>query len=255
MLDSVVGDFLDRLSPEQALLIVSDHGHAMRPVRAFYVNEILRSQGLLKTRSGGVPGVNPVALLEKTKNAFLRVMQKLDLEDQVYRIASLIPKEKRKQIKTSSYAVDTAESTAWVSEVGGGTSFGGIEINRALLGPDEKAYEALRDRLIDLVGSAAERDGTAVARWVKRREDVFTGRNVEKYPDVVFDLREEFGVDRTVFCGTFGTSTTHKKVSGGHSKYGTLMLYRAPSVPVDTEPHISSVFDLIKQNLGLETGD
>jgi predicted AlkP superfamily phosphohydrolase/phosphomutase len=251
MFDSLVGDFLGRLSPEQALLIVSDHGHGMRPVRAFYANEILRCEGLLKTRSGRVAGVSPVALIEKAKNAFLRLMQRLDLEDQVYRIASLIPKAKREELKTSSYAVDRDESAAWVSEVGGGTSFGGIEINRSITGPDEKAYEALRDRLIDLIGSTAERDGSRVAKWVKRREDVFKGRNVEKYPDVVFDLREEFGVDRTVFCGTFGTSATHKKVSGGHSKYGTLMLYRAPSVPADTKPHISSVFDLIKRNLGL----
>jgi predicted AlkP superfamily phosphohydrolase/phosphomutase len=251
MFDSVVGDFIDRLSPEQALLIVSDHGHGMRPVRAFYANEILRREGLLKTRSGSVPGLSPVALIEKTKNAFLKVMQRLDLEDQVYRIASLIPKDKRKQLKTSSYALDRDSSTAWVSEVGGGTSFGGIEINRDLLGTDPKAYETLRDRLIDIVASAAERDGTRVARWVKRREDVFKGAAVEKYPDVLFDLRDEYGVDRTVFCGTFGMSATHKKVSGGHSKYGTLMLYRAASVPADTEPHISSVFDLVKQNLGL----
>ncbi len=251
MFDSVVGDFIDRLSPEQALLIVSDHGHGMRPVKAFYVNEILRKEGLLRTRSGGVPGVNPVALIEKAKNAFLRIMQRLDLEDQVYRIASLIPKEKRKQLKSSSYAVDSGASKAWVSEVGGGTSFGGIEINRALLGSDRKAYETLRDRLIDLIRSEADEDGTVVARWVKRREEVFTGRNIEKYPDVLFDLREEYGVDRTVFCGTFGMSSTHKKVSGGHSRYGTLMLYRGASTPADTRPHISSVFDLIRQNVGL----
>jgi predicted AlkP superfamily phosphohydrolase/phosphomutase len=251
MFDSVVGDFMARLSPEQALLIVSDHGHGMRPVRAFYANELLRTEGLLKTRSGGVPGVNPVALVEKAKNAFLRIMHRLDLEDQVYRIASLIPKEKRKQLKSSSYAVERDTSAAWVSEVGGGTSFGGIEINRALLGEDDKAYENLRDRLVDLVGSARGDDGEPVARWVKRREEVFTGQNIEKYPDVIFDLRDEYGVDRTVFCGTLGMSSTHKKVSGGHSKYGALMLYRAASVPGDTRPHISSVFDIIKQNLGL----
>jgi predicted AlkP superfamily phosphohydrolase/phosphomutase len=252
LFDAIVGDFLERLSPGQTLLIVSDHGHEMRPPRVLYLNELLRQRGMLVSRKGGVPGLNSVALIEKAKNAFLHVMQRLDLEDQVYRIASLIPKEKRKQLKTSSYAVDREASTAWVSEVGGGTSFGGIEINRPLLERGGGDYEAVRQDLLAMVASATGDDGRRVAEWVKRREDAFTGGNIGKYPDVVFELRPDYGVDRTLFCGTTGITSTHKKVSGGHSKYGTLMLYNAPTLPATDRPHISSVFDLIRQTLGLK---
>jgi predicted AlkP superfamily phosphohydrolase/phosphomutase len=251
LFDGIVGDYLEQLSPDQALLIVSDHGHEMRPTRALYANEILRRAGLLTTPKGGVPGVSSVALIEKAKNAFLRIMQRLDLEDQVYRIAALIPKERRKQLKTSSYAVDRQASLAWVSEVGGGTSFGGFEVNRSRLDETGQDYEALRDRLISLVSGATDHLGRPVAQWVKRREDAFTGRNVGKYPDVVFELRAGYGVDRSLFCGTTGSSSTHKKVSGGHSKYGTLMLYNSGITPAG-KPHISQVFDIIRQTLGLE---
>jgi len=249
LLDSIVGGFIDHLSPEQALLVVSDHGHGIRPPRAVYLNEMLRKEGLLKTRESRVPGVSPIALMERTKSLFLRIMQALDLEDSVYRLASVIPKDKRKSLKTSSYAVVKSASMAWVSDLGGGTSFSGIEINRAVC--TDQDYEALRDRIIKLLSSIKAKDGSPVVKWAKRREDAFAGPNVHKYPHVVFELSSLYGVDRTLFCGDLGTSSTHKKISGGHSKYGVLMLYGSDLFPTESEVHISSVFDLIQRILGL----
>jgi predicted AlkP superfamily phosphohydrolase/phosphomutase len=249
-LDSVVGEYMDRLASDQVLVIVSDHGHARRPAKALYINELLRREGLLKTRQSKVPGLSPVVLVEKTKTAFLRIMQKLDLEDWVYKIAALIPKEKRKSLKSSSYAVIREESAAWLSETGGGTSFGGIEINRALC-PDQADYEQLRERLIEVLTFERTPEGEPIVALAKKREDLFTGRNVEKYPDVVFELREEYGVDRTLFSGLVGTSATHKKVSGGHSKFGTLMILGSDIEGPGQRPHISQVFDTIMGIMGL----
>jgi hypothetical protein len=241
---------MDRLVSDQVLVIVSDHGHARRPAKALYINELLRREGLLKTRQSKVPGLSPVVLVEKTKTAFLRIMQKLDLEDWVYKIAALIPKEKRKSLKSSSYAVIREESAAWLSETGGGTSFGGIEINRALC-PDQADYEQLRERLIEVLTFERTPEGEPIVALAKKREDLFTGRNVEKYPDVVFELREEYGVDRTLFSGLVGTSATHKKVSGGHSKFGTLMILGSDIEGPGQRPHISQVFDTIMGIMGL----
>jgi predicted AlkP superfamily phosphohydrolase/phosphomutase len=251
LLDSLVGEYIERLSSDQALLVVSDHGHAMRPTKALYINEMLRREGLLKTRKGKVPGLNAVAAIEKTKTAFLRTMQRLDLEDWVYRIASLIPKDKRKSLKSSSYAVTRDESVARLSETGGGTSFGGIDINQELC-PESADYEQLRERLIALLLALRGDGGEQVVEFARKREDVFTGRNVEKYPDIVFELRQEYGVDRTLFSGLVGTSSTHKKVSGGHSKLGTIMLLGSNVRPPGDRPHISQVFDTIMRILEIQ---
>lgn len=252
LLDTIVGKFMGRLSPDQKLLIVSDHGHSRRPTKALYINEMLRREGLLKTPQGKVPGMSPVALLEKTKTAFLRMMHRLDLEDWVYKIAAVIPKEKRKSLKSSSYAVAREESLAWLSDTGGGTSFGGIEINGARCKAQGKDYETLRERLIELLAPLANQQGERIVEFARKREDVFTGRNVDKYPDVVFELREDYGVDRTLFSGLWGKSSTHRKVSGGHSKFGTLMLLGSGVVPPAEEPHISQVYGTIMRILGLE---
>jgi predicted AlkP superfamily phosphohydrolase/phosphomutase len=250
-LDALVGEYMSRLSPGQVLLIVSDHGHARRPAKALYLNEALRREGLLRTREGKVPGLSPVVLVEKTKTAFLRLMQRLDLEDWVYRIAGLIPKEQRKSLKSSSYAVLREESMAWLSATGGGTSFGGVEINRALC-PEPGDYEKLRERLIEVITSQKTPEGEPVVAFAKKREDVFTGRNVKKYPDVVFELREDYGVDRTLFSGITGRSATHKKVSGGHSKFGTLMILGSGIAGPGERPHITQVFETILRIVGLE---
>jgi predicted AlkP superfamily phosphohydrolase/phosphomutase len=243
-LDSIIGEFLARLGPDQTLLVVSDHGHARRPTRVLYVNELLRRHGLLKTRQGKVPGLDPVRLVEKTKTAFLGMMQRLDLEDWVYKMAAWIPREKRKSLKTSSFALVREASPAWLSDTGGGTSFGGVEINRSLC-PEEADYDRLRATIIMLLLSVKDSDGRPLIRFAKRREDVFMGPNAARYPDVVFELREGFGVDRTLFSGLEGMSSTHKKVSGGHSKHGTLMIL-GPGVESPGErPRISQVYDII----------
>jgi predicted AlkP superfamily phosphohydrolase/phosphomutase len=250
LFDSIVGDFLGRLAPDQALLVVSDHGHGMRPPRALFVNEILRRDGLLKPKESQVPGVNSVALVERAKTTFLRVMHRLDLEDLVYRIAALIPKERRKSLKTSAFALDREASAAWVSDIGGGTSFSGIEINRAALGG--ASYDEIRDRLIALLMALRVDGAPGVVEWAKRREDVFTGRNVEKYPDVVFELAPGYSIDRTLFCGITGLTPTHKKVSGGHTQYGSILLCGTPDVPATRDFHITSVYGLINRILGMK---
>lgn len=252
--DSIVGDFMARLGQDQALLVVSDHGHGMRPPRALFVNEALRREGLLKTKPSRVPGVNTAALVEQAKSIFLRSMQRLDLEDLVYRLAALIPKERRRELKTSAHAVSRQGSVAWVSEVGGGTSFGGVEISRTALaeapqGAGAGDYEEVRTRIILLLTSLKDKAGSPLVLWARRREEVFTGRNADKYPDVVFELAAGYSVDRTLFCGLTGIASTHKKVSGGHTQYGSLLVYGTDRVPREPVAHITSVYPLINQIL------
>jgi hypothetical protein len=40
---------------------------------------------------------------------------------------------------------------------------------------------------------------------------------------------------------------THKKVSGGHTQFGTLMLYNAGERPPAGDAHITSVFGLVSK--------
>ncbi len=250
LFDSIIGEYMRRLADDQVLMVVSDHGHGMRPPKAFFPNEVLRKARLLKPSKSPMLGSTSVMLTERLKNLFLNLMQKLDLEDQVYKIASVIPRKHRKKLKTSSYAIDLSESLCWTSEIGGGTSFGGIVINSSKL-PSRDQYESLRQKVIDLMKEVRDREGNQVVGWIKKREQAFKGEAADKYPDLVFELSEGYGVDRSIFCGITGSSATHKKVSGGHTKNGVLMLSFKPDFTLDGEIEISDVFPLILKILGI----
>lgn len=251
LFDGVVGEFVSKLSGGQALLIVSDHGHGMRPPNAVFLNEVLRREGYLACKQGGAGALSPFALIEKAKNTFLTVMQRLDLEDWVYKLAHMIPAERRKSLKSSSYATEKDESLAWVSDLGGGTSFSGLEINRALIESKGEDYEEYRERLISLLLSLNDREGKPVVLYARRREEAFAGEKVGKYPDIVFELKETYGVDRTLYCGTLGMTTTHKKVSGGHAQFGVFMLYNSDRELHGGNLHITEVYPIILEVLDL----
>jgi len=47
LFDEVIGRFVDDVSEDSGVIIMSDHGHGMRPQRLFNVNELLRRHGFL----------------------------------------------------------------------------------------------------------------------------------------------------------------------------------------------------------------
>ena len=129
----------------------------------------------------------------------------------------------------------------------------------------EKPVEARSPRLHFLVGFGFLRGpfgcdiryaGVAdrqflVNGYVEFREEAFAGESVEKYPDIVFELKDTYGVDRTLYCGTLGMTTTHKKVSGGHAQFGVFMLHNSERSLPERDLRISEVFPTVLEVLGL----
>ena len=66
--------------------------------------------------------------------------------------------------------------------------------------------------------------GEPVMLWVKRREDIYSGAKVENYPDIVYRMKPEYGVDRGLFGKRlFGINAMHEVLSGGHKFVGVIM--------------------------------
>ncbi|MEE9341338.1 MAG: hypothetical protein V3V21_06705, partial [Thermoplasmata archaeon] len=67
-------------------------------------------------------------------------------------------------------------------------SHAGIRINKGLLPPQD--YESTRDSLTPVLRgiSGTENCGNLV-EWVAKREDLYSGPFLEKYPDILFKLR------------------------------------------------------------------
>ena len=93
------------------------------------LNESLRQAGLLKTPQEKNKRIPLKKGVEITKNMSVKLVVKILGESWLYRIGRLIPKRMRKALKKSSYLIDKENSIAWVSDMGGGASVGGIVIN------------------------------------------------------------------------------------------------------------------------------
>jgi predicted AlkP superfamily phosphohydrolase/phosphomutase len=219
-IDDCIDRFTTALGPAGTLMALSDHGHGRRCTRMVYVDELLRRAGLVAT--GNVTSRLRTLLLERAKRVGLAIAYRFELEPQAYALARRIPG--RKALKNSSYAVSGSQSLARVSRAFGRNSSGGIEIRAGL---PEAERNRVRAAVIDLMRDLLDPvSGTRVCRWVKSREDVVDGEFAERFPDVLFELEEEYGVDFGVFGPTFADDTMHRRISGGHRRAGVYLSTR-----------------------------
>jgi predicted AlkP superfamily phosphohydrolase/phosphomutase len=87
LLDNLVGEFLESF-PECTIIVLSDHGHGMRPPKTVNINEVLRQEGLLHSKSGAL---NPTSyLLEKFKRMALDFVHKFELDHLMLRLMAVL---------------------------------------------------------------------------------------------------------------------------------------------------------------------
>jgi predicted AlkP superfamily phosphohydrolase/phosphomutase len=213
LFDSIIGDFMDNLYEDTVLLIISDHGHRRRCTQSLNLNEILRRHGYVRT-SGGIK-----SLIERLKILTLRTLSRYDLEDWIYKIARFIPA--RKALKKSTYLIDGLRSTVSLANLCGANPYGGIDIKT----DNYNEYEELREEIIEVLNRINGEHGHEIVRWVKKREDVYRGKNEDRLPDVLFELDEDYGVGRDFFTYPVTENYTHKKISGGHKREAVFMIY------------------------------
>ncbi len=216
--DNIIGKFIDSLSNDASLLIISDHGHRRRCTNLLNLNEILRENGYLATYDRGAKGILN-KLIEKAKVFMIATMAQYGFEDWIYKVAKLIPN--RKALKKSTYLINKETSSVTLSNLCGANPYGGFDINANT----KEEYEKLRDNIINELMKLNETFGKDIIKWVKKREQVYSGMHEKSLPDILFELDEEYGVGMNLFTPPITTNYTHKKISGGHKKEAVLLLY------------------------------
>ncbi|MCP3668999.1 MAG: hypothetical protein GY814_00880 [Gammaproteobacteria bacterium] len=210
--DDIVGDFMAELSEDDLLVIMSDHGHGMRCTHCFNINEYFRRQGYFKTADGGKK-LSKKVIVEKLKNRVLKFLNDNDLEEYISKIAKLVPNAKA--MKSGKHMANFSDSMAYASDFAGTNPFGGICINAE----NVEDYKAFRQQLMDEL-AALEEGGEKVFNWLKPRESMYQGQHIDRYPDIIFEMKRKYGSGMSVHTDLFTVNPTHKKVSGGHKKNG-----------------------------------
>jgi len=189
-LDEAVGSILEKVGPEDLVIIMSDHGFG--PVHSFFlVNNWLRELGLLKLKRTALTrlkyvlfrlGLTPLGAFRLAKALRLGFLRR---RFRFQRGSGIV-----KRLFLSFADVDWARTKAFA--VG---SFGQIYINlrgkrpQGVVEPG-KEYENLREEMAALAQEIRDpRTGERVVERVYRREELYSGPLLEKAPDLVLQPR------------------------------------------------------------------
>jgi predicted AlkP superfamily phosphohydrolase/phosphomutase len=220
-LDGCIGTLRDSAGPGALFIIVSDHGHGRRPPLHFNVNELLRRNGLLKGRFKGPALLSPRYHVDRAKNVTLEMLHRLDREDLAYRIAHLLPWTRK--LKRGDFLTKPSENLATASEFGGNNPFGGVDISEERCAEAGLDYETLRERVIAILRDTQDERGRPIFIWVRRREEVYHGPRIDRYPDILYEMRPEYGTNWSIHRPLVTLNPRHRKISGGHRASGVMM--------------------------------
>jgi predicted AlkP superfamily phosphohydrolase/phosphomutase len=230
--DNIVGQFLEAAGDDVAVIVMSDHGHGGRPFKLVSVNEILRKGGLLSARD---MKANPhLNLFEKGKRLAVHTVSRYGLGRLAGRVMRRFPQVVQGFTRPSSVVWD--KTLAYASDMSGIKSYtyGGIIVNReALAGRD---YEAVRDEIIALMKrECVLPDGTPLLKFIARREDIYSGSHITKYPDIVLEFRYGYGVGWAIHAPLITHAASYNLVPGSHrGETGTFIMRSPRRVMADT---------------------
>jgi predicted AlkP superfamily phosphohydrolase/phosphomutase len=216
LLDKKIGEIISIAGQDTTVVVFSDHGHGMRPVKLVNINEVLRQKGyLIASRTGA--NRNLITDITKIiKSALERiVVSSHSLEVLASKFLSYFPWAKR------AYAipghVDWDKTVACVSDLSGikAYSYGGIAIRKDRM--TDSRYEEVCTTILEMLSNLKEPDtGQKLVKWCSLREDIYSGEFVNRYPDIVFQLEEGYGIGWSINTSLIGTSQTHGVHPGAH---------------------------------------
>lgn len=212
--DNMIGDFINT-SPESTFIVVSDHGFGMRCIKLANLNELLRKNKLL------VPKSKKSRYEEMLKFKVFDFIYKINMDNFALKIAKKIPKI-TKNAQKSANTVDVNKTIAYTADLTGINPCGGINIIKKNL--KSQKYEDIRFLIIKILEELKDSRGKKVIKWVNRREEVYEGEKINEFPDIIFELNEEYGVNWAIYTPLITNAYTHKVISGGHKKNGVWLM-------------------------------
>ncbi|TAJ45181.1 hypothetical protein CUJ86_00035 [Methanofollis fontis] len=232
--EHVIGPFLSLLEEDMTLIVISDHGHGMRPTKVVNINEMLKRNGLLKTKQNGQnPGISSADIARRLKSSVVNAVSEYRI---VGKAASKILSHFPGGLGafTRITPIEKQGTKAYLSDPSGGLkaySYAGIRIDREFLPADQ--YEEIRRQIFTELPEIRDPDtGERIVEWVKSRENVYTGPYLEKYPDVLFKLRDDWGVGWDINGSLYSSSPSHKLHSGNHRLESAVFLAYGEKIPI-----------------------
>jgi predicted AlkP superfamily phosphohydrolase/phosphomutase len=218
LFDKIVGQFRAAIQDRECVLgIVSSHGHERRCIYRLHINEWLREQNFLTPLGQARP---------QSKQKRADWLEQMRLRNLFTWLTQHLPWSTGAASKLHS--IDPLHTVAQLVELASATSsYGGITINRELLEREQRSYDLVCEAIVTGLEQLCSKEN-AIVNWAKRREQCYQGKHLERYPDILFELRGDFGVGRSLNTPLMVPDSTHRLISGTHSSHGVFLLENWP---------------------------
>jgi predicted AlkP superfamily phosphohydrolase/phosphomutase len=188
-MDQTLGETLERLSPDDTVFVLSDHGGNITPPRQLNLNVWLARQGLLV----------PKQAAKSLKARLYALNQKVLPAPVRSALRSRAPKSLRGELRQTWQGlqqIDFGQTQAYHFPMKC-PPLAGVVINlkgRQAQGTvDPRDYETLRERIMrDLLEVRDPRTGEKVVASIFKREEIYEGPYVERAPDIVVWCHEMY---------------------------------------------------------------
>lgn len=219
-IDGIVQEALATLAGAD-LLVVSDHGCENGPAFNFHINSWLRDRGYLRLKSGQARRAMYYGAQKLMRNYIKRLLpsetalQLLDLFERFTRgddrlSSSAAVADSKRLFNTNRsflWGVDWKRTLAYTDITPWGIRLLNIEADR---------YEAVRGQLIEDLRNFRDKQGQKVIRGAWKREEIFSGKYLPQFPDIIFLVREGYQVDRFLSPEIITPVTNVAKQRGAH---------------------------------------
>ena len=212
--DKKVGEFLDSLDDDSEVLFISDHGHFRRPTKLLNINEILRLNGFLTPKGNNLIPLR--SSKEKFKRIIVDIAQKSGMRPAAQTVLRIFPKIKNMYTKPSN--IDFEKTLAHCTDLSGmkAYNYGGIKVYREKYTNEDDFTNAKREIIRILKEIKIPGKDTGIFEWIKMREELYQGPFLEKYPEILFNLVEDYGSGWSINGDLWAKSLAHKFFPGSH---------------------------------------
>ena len=222
--DYVIGKFLSSMDSETVTIVVSDHGIGSRPVELINVNEFLRRKDLLTLKESKKRRANSSSTqVMQLKRTIVTIVDKYDLGNVAALFLRLFPKGKDWFV--ASQHIDWESSMAYLTDQSGikNYPYGGIMIKKEVI--QKMEYEELRNSIIkEFLKIEDPATGEEIVKWICKREELYSGEYSDSYPDILFELNEDYGAGATTPAPFLDKSLTHNIAPGCHKQHHATFL-------------------------------
>jgi predicted AlkP superfamily phosphohydrolase/phosphomutase len=240
-LDEYLGKLCQLVGVDTTTIIMSDHGHGGNTTKAVYINRWLEEQKLLAFKAGAE---------NNTLSAFFKRMLSAYLQWAKVMALKYFPPNINRKLLRKTVLVSRVESTLRFSHIDWNQTkayseetpyFPTIWINLEGREPDGTVkpgvdYEQVRDHVIEGLSKWLDPEtGQHVVSKVHKREDLYRGPFVERFPDLIIEWNLDKGYSYTFKksqqkngwkpIGRIDETERNKSKSGDHRDYGILVAF------------------------------